>query len=192
MSTIGQFKIPTPPAAPSPTRAVPPPTPKPRYGGMAAAGSKNPFLEDLGVYLVVTKLFEAGQKIVGKNQVAKLEVEVLHYEGEANIKQGDVRFKSFDLEGDRSGPQGAQMAAYIISSLGYDNEAAFRADDPEGWTIDACLGYPSEKCPQPISLVGRPCWVRLSKGKRWEGKDGSSGHYTEYSFFPYKEPAATE
>lgn len=191
MANIGQFKVPpmpTPGAAPR----QPPPAAKPRYGGMAAAGQKNPFLEDLGVYLVVTKLFEAGEKIVGRVQKAKWEMEVLHYEGEANIKQGDVRFKSFDLEGDRSGPQGAQMASMIISSLGFDNDAAFRAVDPEGWTIDACLGYPSEKCPEPISLVGRPCWVRVSRGKRWEN-EGRSGHYTEYSFFPYKEPeAATE
>lgn len=100
-----------------------------RYGGLGAAAPRHPFLRDGRYRVKVIKTYD----FEGRNQDwfrAELEI-VDAAEGSAQSKGNIVIYSQCVTKGDALAVGGPKVISFVMTAMGYETEAEFRATYPE-------------------------------------------------------------
>lgn len=168
--------------------AKPAPAQRARYGGIQAAAPRDPMPQP-GVYRVRVEQFEEGELVQGKDtQSVRLTIEVLESQG--GDPEGARLFIPFRVVGKGATQGRGRMKAFVIAACGYEDEASYDAYDPDGFGLDALLGYAA---PAPFggkTIVGREVYLEVTKGNAM--KDPETGLPTGEFFANYAWSPAQE
>lgn len=189
--TLANFKRNTTPASTSAAPAKPLKQAKARYGGITATAPK-PDFPTYGSYCFEILNFEEGELIEGKDtQSVRLTVKVIESEGDEAQPAGTECFVAFRVQGGGATAGKGRMKAFIVAASGFADEEAYNAYDPDGFGIDALLGYAAPAPYAGTSLVGRRVFCEVAKGNEMrdrETKKPTGQFFSEYTWAPAEDP----
>jgi hypothetical protein len=159
---------------------------KARYGGIQAEQERDPFI-GLGTYRVrVLELIE--REAINDKQTVALTVEIMAAaEGSVDPESSDggvvKRFIAFRVMGSGSDAGRKRMKSFMVAAHGCENAAEFDASDPDGFLVDAFLGYECKEYPDGATLVGRIVDVDVTEGNPIKHDGVPTGErYTNYTW----------
>lgn len=164
----------------------PAPARKARYGGIQAEQEKDPFV-GLGTYRVkVVELVE--REAINDHQTVALTIEILDAAEGSTDPVGCMRFVAFRVMGNGADAGRKRLKSFVVGAHGCETQEAYNEIDPDGFLLDAYLGYACPEYPDGKTLVGRIVDLECSEGNPIK-KDGvmTGEHYTNYKWFPVPE-----
>jgi hypothetical protein len=175
----------------APTTPKPPPAQRARYGGIQAAAPRDPMPAE-GIYKVRVDAFEEGQLVQGKDtQSVRLTIGVLESQGSRPGVDADpvgaALFIPFRVAGAGATQGKGRMKAFIVAASGFEDEESYDAYDPEGFGIDALLGYAAPEPYAGKTLVGREVYLEVTRGNKIKDRDTgleTGEYFMNYAWAP--------
>jgi hypothetical protein len=162
------------------------PARKARYGGIQAEQEKDPFI-GLGTYrLEVLALTE--REPINDHQTVALTVKVLDAADGSVDPVDSTRFIAFRVMGSGSDQGRKRMKSFIVGAHGCETAEEYDAIDPEGFLLDAYLGYACPEYPDGATVVGRVVDLECTQGNPIKKEGVLTGeYYTNYKWFAVPE-----